>query len=187
LYLVRFQEIVPLNAGNVLGPEDSGPAAKWLALIREALNTNKCDHEMSHYYTSKKCRQNFSEFLSLDEELDNNGENYPKSLRRYCLAASKQMVGIFLSVWVRADLCNHVTNLKVSSVGRGIMGYLGNKVCHSNLLYYYYYGGNETDLFSCQGPVGTDIFPSFCTLRNYYMTPYNVILTKCGCELIDFK
>lgn len=161
MYLVRFQEIVPLNAGNVLGPEDSGPAAKWLGLIREALNSN--------------------------EELDNTGQNSPKSSPRYCLAASKQMVGIFLSVWVRADLCNHVTNLKVSSVGRGIMGYLGNKVCHSNLLYYYYYGGNETDLFSCQGPVGTDIFPSFCTLRNYYMTPYNVILTKCGCELIDFK
>ncbi|KAG4393824.1 hypothetical protein GLYMA_03G173000v4 [Glycine max] len=145
IYVIGFQEIVPLNAGNVLGPEDSGPAAKWLALIREALNTNKCDHEMSHYYTSKKCRQNFSEFLSLDEELDNNGENYPKSLRRYCLAASKQMVGIFLSVWVRADLCNHVTNLKVSSVGRGIMGYLGNKGSTSISMTLY----NTTFCFVC--------------------------------------
>nr|CAD1828730.1 unnamed protein product [Ananas comosus var. bracteatus] len=33
-----FQEIVPLNAGNVLGAEDKGPAYRWLALIRRALN-----------------------------------------------------------------------------------------------------------------------------------------------------
>ncbi|RZC90332.1 hypothetical protein C5167_031044, partial [Papaver somniferum] len=46
---------------------------------------------------------------------------------RYSLAASKQMVGIFLCVWVRTDLNQHVSNLKVSCVGRGIMGYLGNK------------------------------------------------------------
>ncbi|RZC71822.1 hypothetical protein C5167_034971, partial [Papaver somniferum] len=42
---------------------------------------------------------------------------------RYSLAASKQMVGIFLCVWVRTDLNQHVSNLKVSC----IMGYLGNK------------------------------------------------------------
>lgn len=47
---------------------------------------------------------------------------------RYCLAASKQMVGIFLCVWVRAGLMRHLTSLKVSCVGRGIMGYIGNKV-----------------------------------------------------------
>jgi hypothetical protein len=28
LFLVRFQEIVPLNAGNVLGTEDNLPAKK---------------------------------------------------------------------------------------------------------------------------------------------------------------
>lgn len=47
---------------------------------------------------------------------------------RYCLVASKQMVGIFLMVWVRSDIREHVKNLKVSCVGRGLMGYLGNKV-----------------------------------------------------------
>ncbi|AQK63949.1 Type IV inositol polyphosphate 5-phosphatase 7 [Zea mays] len=45
----------------------------------------------------------------------------------YCLVASKQMVGIFLMVWVRSDIREHVKNLKVSCVGRGLMGYLGNK------------------------------------------------------------
>lgn len=47
---------------------------------------------------------------------------------KYCLVASKQMVGIFLTVWVKSDLRDSVKNLKVSCVGRGLMGYLGNKV-----------------------------------------------------------
>lgn len=46
---------------------------------------------------------------------------------KYCLVASKQMVGIFLTVWVKSDLRDSVNNLKVSCVGRGLMGYLGNK------------------------------------------------------------
>jgi hypothetical protein len=47
---------------------------------------------------------------------------------RYCLVASKQMVGIFLTIWVKSELRDHVKNMKVSCVGRGLMGYLGNKV-----------------------------------------------------------
>lgn len=37
-YSYRFQEIVPLNAGNILVAEDNGPAKKWLALIKRTLN-----------------------------------------------------------------------------------------------------------------------------------------------------
>ncbi|KAL6584548.1 hypothetical protein OROMI_003837 [Orobanche minor] len=33
-----FQEIVPLNAGNILVAEDNGTAKKWLALIKRTLN-----------------------------------------------------------------------------------------------------------------------------------------------------
>jgi hypothetical protein len=46
----------------------------------------------------------------------------------YCLIARKQMVGIFLSVWVRRELVQYVGHLRVDCVGRGIMGRLGNKV-----------------------------------------------------------
>ncbi|KAH9735749.1 Type I inositol polyphosphate 5-phosphatase 8 [Citrus sinensis] len=163
IYVLGFQEIVPLNAGNVLGAEDNGPAAKWLSLIRQALNGNKTDQELSQYYNnatspqtdqdqqaSLKPRISFSDLLSLEDELgqedferllslqsssNSSEEDSPSSTcksgspmrRRYCLAASKQMVGIFLCIWVRADLYKHISNLKVSSVGRGIMGYLGNK------------------------------------------------------------
>lgn len=38
------------------------------------------------------------------------------------------MVGIFLTVWVRSEIRDDIKNMKVSCVGRGLMGYLGNKV-----------------------------------------------------------
>lgn len=41
---------------------------------------------------------------------------------------SKQMVGIYLSVWVRRSLRKHIQNLKISTAGVGVMGYIGNKV-----------------------------------------------------------
>jgi hypothetical protein len=56
---------------------------------------------------------------------------------RYCLVASKQMVGLFLMIWARKEMKNDIRNLKVSCVGRGLMGYLGNKVSYtlSRLIY----------------------------------------------------
>ncbi|KAL0389481.1 UNVERIFIED_CONTAM: Type I inositol polyphosphate 5-phosphatase 4 [Sesamum calycinum] len=59
--------------------------------------------------------------LSLEERDRHPGQS------RYCLVASKQMVGFFLTVWIKSDLRDAVRNLKVSCVGRGLMGYLGNK------------------------------------------------------------
>jgi hypothetical protein len=41
---------------------------------------------------------------------------------------SKQMVGVFLTIWVRRSLRKHIQNVKVSTVGVGAMGYIGNKV-----------------------------------------------------------
>ncbi|KAL5149041.1 Type I inositol polyphosphate 5-phosphatase 8 [Glycine soja] len=111
IYVIGFQEIIPLNAGNVLGPEDSGPASKWLNLIRQALNSN----------TSSSGENSPTSSFNSRRQCCPNEQHY------YCLAASKQMVGIFLCVWVRADLYKDVSKLKVSCVGRGIMGYLGNK------------------------------------------------------------
>lgn len=46
----------------------------------------------------------------------------------YFLLESKQMVGIFLSVWARRELVPHIGHLRVSYMGRGIMGCLRNKV-----------------------------------------------------------
>ena len=64
----------------------------------------------------------------------------------YRLITSKQMVGIFLSVWARKELVQHIGHLRVSCIGRGIMGCFGNKVeyfihflCSSNLCYQWKY------------------------------------------------
>lgn len=217
-YFCRFQEIVPLNAGNVLGTEDNGPAKKWLALIRKTLNSlpgtsGSChtpspipdpvveldaDFEGSTRQTAssffhRRSFQSLSRSMRMDNDMsmpqprldrrfsvcdrvmfghqpsdhdpgykwgssdDENGDspvashyspfsyngflpmedrdNKDSGQSRYCLVASKQMVGIFLTVWVRNDLRDDIRNMKVSCVGRGLMGYLGNKVISSFGLY----------------------------------------------------
>ncbi|CAI0465868.1 unnamed protein product [Linum tenue] len=227
IYVLGFQEIVPLNAGNVLGAEDNGPAKKWLALIRKTLNNlpgtsgsnngggyytpspipepivemdadfegssrqknpsfyarrsfqtpsswrmendpsipqprlerrfSVCDrvifgHRPSDYDQSSRWGSHrpsdYSRWGSSDDDnglgdspstvlyspmsssyaaSSEDGHRRPGGHSRYCLVASKQMVGVFLTIWVRSELRDHVKNMKVSCVGRGLMGYLGNK------------------------------------------------------------
>lgn len=214
LTFLRFQEIVPLNAGNVLGTEDNGPARKWLTLIRETLNrlpgsSGNCrtpspvpdpiieleddfegsNREKASSFFHRHSFQSLSRSMRIVEnensmaqprldrrysvcdraiygyrpsdyydpnsrwDCSSDDENGPSESHcmhdspvayngsasleyrdrhpgqsRYCLVASKQMVGIFLTVWIKRDLRDGVRNLKVSCVGRGLMGYLGNKV-----------------------------------------------------------
>lgn len=229
IYVLGFQEIVPLNAGNILVAENNGPAAKWLTLIHRTLNNSgtkkernqgRClsscrdpsadipeavycldsDFECSKMRRSsssssrksfrelnilskpdcedtngaKRLQQKFtladhlfsgrsidrvdssSSSLSdssedeyglseegspstffqspvltspLSDKSDSNRMNkkFNSSKEKYYLAASKQMVGIYLCIWVRSNLKQHIRDLKVSCVGRGLMGYLGNK------------------------------------------------------------
>ncbi|CAN1233161.1 Type IV inositol polyphosphate 5-phosphatase 7 [Linum perenne] len=107
VYVLGFQEIVPLNAGNVLGTEDNGPARKWLALIRKTLNA------LPGGSITGACRTP----SPVPDPLVESDADFE----------AKQMVGIFLTVWVRSSLKDDVKNMKVSCVGRGLMGYLGNK------------------------------------------------------------
>ncbi|GKU86552.1 hypothetical protein SLEP1_g1064 [Rubroshorea leprosula] len=215
IYVLGFQEIVPLNAGNVLGTEDNGPARKWLALIRKTLNSlpgtsygchtpspipdpiveldadfEGSTRQKASSFFHRRSFQSLSRSMRMDNDMSvpqprldrrfsvcdrvifghrpsdydpcfrcgsSDEENGPgdsppgntlysqysptsyggsfameESYRhtgqsRYCLVASKQMVGIFLTVWVKSDLRDYVRNMKVSCVGRGLMGYLGNK------------------------------------------------------------
>lgn len=169
----RFQEIVPLNAGNVLVSEDSEPAARWLALISHALNKSSYDRDnddsSSHNSSKSNSLFNKHSLKVVKKSLKANSNllktcNCPSTTRRlrklsdpscsllthfreddlqtiadkfpstnyglsYHLISSKQMVGIFLSVWARKELAQHIGHLRISSLGRGIMGCLGNKVC----------------------------------------------------------
>ncbi|GMN33702.1 hypothetical protein TIFTF001_004288 [Ficus carica] len=212
IYVLGFQEIVPLNAGNVLVIEDNEPAANWLALINQALNKPRHDsvysdsrkknnknigsnvlNNINNKYSTAGSTLNFfqkpslkvlSRSLRADGRLlkscnchdDFSSQERPRRLRKlidpmieldtesdsyqspryascaddffaiaeiassdlptttdkcYRLIASKQMVGLFLSVWARSDLIPHIGHLRVSSVGRGMMGWLGNKGCIS--------------------------------------------------------
>lgn len=258
IYVLGIQEIVPLNAGNIFGAEDSSPVPRWEALIREVLNKvrktkprYKCYsgppspsrfkpsddipaiveellyetdsdsdngrihplndvqnmnddfrlEEVSNFPSMKRldrCRGfslidceaipetstahqkiltktlSSSERIGLawpEQPLDLLAKcalDSPKSFRSTSLKAcrsfksalgdhkesvdfgsipvfdlctplrrekissfvriiSKQMVGIFISIWVRRSLRKHIQNLKVSTVKVGAMGYIGNK------------------------------------------------------------
>ncbi|KAI3695026.1 hypothetical protein L1987_78014 [Smallanthus sonchifolius] len=261
IYVLGFQEVVPLNAANILGTEDNGPAKRWLSLVRRTLNNRPgmsggsgcytpspipdpvaeydadfegssrqkasnmfhrksfqaprswrnendpsmsqarlerrysvCDrtvfgHRPSDYSTSSHRPSDYSSssrrpsdysssYRPSDYSVNYRPSDYSSGNRlsdysswgqrpsdgsrseddygpmegspsinsfspasavpmddgyrlptnsQYCLVASKQMVGVFLTVWVKSDLREHVRNMKVSCVGRGLMGYLGNK------------------------------------------------------------
>ncbi|GAB2277726.1 hypothetical protein Dimus_012429 [Dionaea muscipula] len=198
IYILGFQEIVPLNAGNVLVIEDSEPAARWLSLINQSLNkcsttvTNSLHHKAScksrsttssgsiffqkyslkavskQFRTESKrrlktcncsssselerknsrdscfrCQPSYftDEDLSSEEEEGTSGMVIPEVLTsssssssgymmKYGLVASKQMVGIFLTIWVKSELVQHISHMRTSCISRGIMG-LGNKGCIS--------------------------------------------------------
>ncbi|KAK6921567.1 Endonuclease/exonuclease/phosphatase [Dillenia turbinata] len=109
IYVLGFQEVVPLRAANVLGFENSKITMRWNSVIREALN--KKNQEDMKAKTIKNCKWIFGSSNSRDFK---------------CII-SKQMVGIFISVWIRNELCPYIRHRSVSCVGCGIMACLGNK------------------------------------------------------------
>lgn len=202
IYVLGFQEIVPLNAGNVLVIEDNGSAAKWLSLISQSLNkssnndscllkrtnTNSNSYERRFSGSSSMFLQRTSlksasrafrsesrrRFKSCNctiieserksygrdscfacQKSKSNGFDDPSSSEeddtlntmaadvsitappgknqhlRYSLIKSKQMVGIFVTIWVKKELIPYIGHLRTSCISRGILGYLGNKGCIS--------------------------------------------------------
>ncbi|KAL9457045.1 hypothetical protein AB3S75_006140 [Citrus x aurantiifolia] len=110
IYVLGFQEIVPLRASNVLGSENNKIFMKWNSLIREALN--------------KKTPYQDNKLRKLQSISPDNDVQISPGFR--CIIC-KQMVGIFISVWIRSDLRPYIRHPSVSCVGCGIMGCLGNK------------------------------------------------------------
>lgn len=74
--------------------------------------------------------------LALLTEIDLQSLLRRRKRPHYVRIVSKQMVGIFLTVWVRSSLRRHIQNVKVSTVGVGVMGYIGNKVSSHVLVVY---------------------------------------------------
>ncbi|KAJ1289567.1 hypothetical protein BS78_02G174800 [Paspalum vaginatum] len=111
IYVLGFQEIVPLNARNVLGPRKSFIPTKWNSLINETLNKKEREEGVRLNKESTNCS-------AMEGSMQGEG---------FRCIRSKQMVGIFTSVWVRSNLGPFIHHLDVSCIGSGIMGCLGNK------------------------------------------------------------
>ncbi|XP_071739467.1 type IV inositol polyphosphate 5-phosphatase 9-like [Rutidosis leptorrhynchoides] len=117
IYVLGFQEVVPLRASNVLGSDKKKISMKWNSLIRKTLNKKPNNDNLNDK------QQDFF------REAKSNKSKIGSSMIRpefRCLI-SKQMVGVMISVWVRSDLHPFFRNPSVSCVGCGIMGCLGNK------------------------------------------------------------
>ena len=131
----------------MIGAEDPTEATNWNQLIGKILNENfgcpwltpmlnPISSDNYHYVKipGSERRASFSGISSDNTPITGR----PRTQRRqqpfiggskYKLMASKKMVGVFISVWMKKELLKKycVSNVKVSSVACGIMGYLGNK------------------------------------------------------------
>ncbi|KAA8530291.1 hypothetical protein F0562_005000 [Nyssa sinensis] len=143
IYVLGFQEIVPLNARTVIGAEDSTEATNWNLLIGKTLNErygcpwltpilNPITSDNYQYEGVSNSERRFSASsltaTSIRGQPKIKHEN-PNWCSRYKLMASKKMVGVFISVWMHRELLRRyiISSVKVCSVACGIMGYLGNK------------------------------------------------------------
>lgn len=100
------------------------------------LKSCNCVLEMERNKAAKdfcfRCQE--SNLNSDDSSTEEEDDNFPISVAlatsqmKYSLVASKQMVGIFVSVWMKKELVQYVGHLRICCTSRGIMGCLGNKV-----------------------------------------------------------
>ncbi|XP_062106741.1 type I inositol polyphosphate 5-phosphatase 8-like [Humulus lupulus] len=146
IYVLGFQEIVPLKTRTVIGAEDPTEATNWNRLIGKTLNdkygcpwltpmVTRFSSDNYHYVPASESdrRASFSSYTEKSElpwrERSGTVREMPKVGSKYKLMASKKMVGVFISVWMKDDLLRKhcISNVKVCSVACGIMGYLGNK------------------------------------------------------------
>lgn len=123
IYVLGFQEVVPLRARNVLGADKSRVGMRWIELIRAALNRSAASHRAGGVATPGPDGGK----QKVHPVRDGGGGVGDELAREYRCVVSKQMVGILLTVWVRADLRRFVRRASVACVGCGVMGCLGNK------------------------------------------------------------
>ncbi|KAI3799161.1 hypothetical protein L1987_34451 [Smallanthus sonchifolius] len=130
IYVLGFQEIVPLKAKTVIGGEDMTEATNWNLLIGQILN-NKCACRWMSPMLDPKKSEHYNYFNNAlgEPSMTSVEDEEVNCCGRYTLMASKKMVGVFISVWINTSLFKKysISSVKVSAVACGIMGYLGNK------------------------------------------------------------
>ncbi|XP_057804814.1 type IV inositol polyphosphate 5-phosphatase 9-like isoform X1 [Salvia miltiorrhiza] len=118
IYVLGFQEIVPLTAGNILAAENSDISKHWNSLIKAALNKRTLTEDTLQKTEVGESQRIYP--LRTQSSIKSNATDYK------CII-NKQMVGIYITMWARTDLHQYISNLGVSCVGCGILGRLGNK------------------------------------------------------------
>lgn len=143
IYVLGFQELVPLKARNVIGAEDPTEATNWNELIGKTLNDkygcpwltpmlNPITSDNYNYVGVPGSERRVSSTCEITTPVTGQTSlqnEDPNQDNRYKLLASKKMVGVFISVWIRRAVLKryYISSVKVCSVACGIMGYLGNK------------------------------------------------------------
>ncbi|KAJ6405506.1 hypothetical protein OIU84_013468 [Salix udensis] len=93
----------------------------------KSIKSFKATKSFGGYSSFKSVSSEVQSGLTLFAELDFEALMKQKRRSSYVRIVSKQMVGVFLTIWIRRSLRKHIQNLKVSTVGVGVMGYIGNK------------------------------------------------------------
>ncbi|XP_022884052.1 type I inositol polyphosphate 5-phosphatase 4-like [Olea europaea var. sylvestris] len=133
IYVLGFQEIVPLKAKTVIGAEDPREATNWNLLIGKTLNNKYGCPWLTPLMNPITAENNRNDGIPNSERQPSISGRTTTPMRgqqsKYKLMASKKMVGVFISVWMRGELIEkyNIAGVKVCSVACGIMGYLGNK------------------------------------------------------------
>jgi len=100
---IGFQELVPLNATNVVlgaayvNANAETAANQWDEAISNALNTPDTDSQQQNQ------KQQFVKVIG------------------------EQLVGMYISIWVKVNMLPHIRGVQTASVGTGVLGLLGNK------------------------------------------------------------
>ncbi|PON52686.1 Deoxyribonuclease I [Parasponia andersonii] len=93
----------------------------------KSIKSFKASNSFRSYSSSKSTVNDGPSELALLAEIDLEALMKRKRRSSFVRIVSKQMVGVFLTIWVRKSLRRHIQNLKVSTVGVGVMGFIGNK------------------------------------------------------------
>ncbi|XP_023550867.1 type IV inositol polyphosphate 5-phosphatase 3-like isoform X1 [Cucurbita pepo subsp. pepo] len=93
----------------------------------KSIKSFKASKSFGKYNSFKSTMNEMPSGVALLGEIDLESLLKRKRRSSYVRIVSKQMVGIFLTIWVRKSLRRHIQNVNVSTVGVGVMGYIGNK------------------------------------------------------------
>jgi hypothetical protein len=104
----------------------------------KSVKSFKATKSFGGYSSFKSVSNETQSGLALFAELDFEALMKRKRRPSYVRIVSKQMVGSFLTIWVRRSLRKLIQNVKVSTVGVGVMGYIGNKVCFLTKFYLHF-------------------------------------------------